>query len=203
MRRVVLMRHAPTPSNADGRVQGRLDVPLDDAGLARAAWAADRVAARYFARGWSGLRIFSSPLRRCVQTAEALALVIGGEIVVDEAFSQRSYGAWEGLTWDEVRRDWPEQWSQRESGIDPDVPGWDGQAEVAERVFAGLERIWDDEVPAVVVTHGSPITLGLLAAIGQPASSTVLGRVPHAGAASVQKVESGAWHIEAFGLGAD
>ena len=71
------------------------------------------------------------------------------------------------------------------------------------QVLAGLERVWDDEVPAVIVSHGSPITLGLLAAIGQPASATILGRVPHGAAATLRRVESGAWHIEAFGLGAD
>ncbi|MGC4175007.1 histidine phosphatase family protein [Demequina sp.] len=203
MSRIVLWRHAPTPSNADGRVQGRLDVDLDAAGLARAAWAAERIAARYGETGERALRVFSSPLRRAVQTAETLTALVGGSVVVDEAFNQRSYGAWEGLTWDEVKRDWPAQWEQRERGVDPDVPGWDGQEAVAARVLAGLERIWDDEVPAVVVTHGSPITLGLLAAIGEPASSVVLGRVPHAAAAVVTRVESGAWHIEAFGLGAD
>ena len=122
---------------------------------------------------------------------------------VDPAFAQRSYGAWEGLTWDDVRRDWPRQFAQREAGLDPDVPGWDGQQAVALRVLAGLERLWDPEVPAVVVSHGSPITLGLLAAIEQPASSTVLGRVPHGAAATLRRVDSGAWHIDAFGLGAD
>jgi probable phosphoglycerate mutase len=187
-------------------VQGRVDTPLDDAGIARATWAAERIAARYVTSrdaAGSPLRIYSSPLRRAVQTAEQLAVLVGGSVIVDEAFTQRSYGAWEGLTWDEVRRDWPEQWAQRERGIDPDIPGWDGQEAVAARVLAGLERIWDDHSPAVVVTHGSPITLGLLAAIGEPASSLALGRVPHAACASVRKVESGAWHIEAFGIGAD
>jgi probable phosphoglycerate mutase len=178
-------------------------VGLDAAGAARAAWAAERIAARYFSRGWKGLRIYSSPLRRATQTAETLTAIVGGSVEIDPAFDQRSYGAWEGLTWDEVRRDWPDQWDQRERGVDPDVPGWDDQATVAARVLEGLERIWNPDVPAVVVSHGSPITLGLLAAIGQPASSTILGRVPHAGAASVQRVESGAWHIESFGLGAD
>jgi probable phosphoglycerate mutase len=201
--RIILWRHAPTASNEGGVVQGRVDTPLDDAGIARAAWAARRIADRYVARDWPELRVFSSPLLRAVQTAQTLTQLLGGSVIIDEAFTQRSYGAWEGLTWDEVRRDWPEQWAQRESGVDPDIPGWDGQEAVGARVLAGLEKIWDDDSPAVVVTHGSPITLGLLAAIGEPASSLALGRVPHAGCGSVRKVESGAWHIEAFGIGAD
>jgi len=203
MSRIILWRHAPTPSNEGGVVQGTVDVELDDAGRERAAWAAEQLAARFRARGVERVRVFSSPLRRAVETAGALTALIGGEVVVDEAFSQRSYGIWEGLTWEQIERDWPEEFARREAGLDPRIPGWDGQEAVAARVLAGLERLWDPQVPAVVVTHGSPITLGLLAAIGEPASSLVLGRVPHAACASVLKVESGAWHIEAFGLGAD
>jgi len=196
---IVLWRHAPTPSNTSGLIQGRLDIELNDAGRARAAWAAARIVEQF----GSELRVISSPLRRAVATAEQLTSLVGGAVDLDEAFTQRSYGAWEGLTWDEVRRDFPEAWERRELGLDPEVPGWDGQEQVAARVLAGLERIWDDERPAVVVTHGSPITLGLLAAIGEPASSVVLGRVPHAAWVTVRRVESGAWHIESFALGAD
>ena len=195
----MLWRHAPTASNADGRIQGTRDIPLDDIGRAIAAWGA----ARIFDAFGGAVRIVSSPLLRARQTADELAHLTEGPVEVDPAFAQRSYGAWEGLTWDEVRRDWPRQFAQREAGLDPDVPGWDGQQAVALRVLAGLERVWDPEVPAVVVSHGSPITLGLLAAIEQPASSTVLGRVPHGAAATLRRVDSGAWHIDAFGLGAD
>lgn len=203
MSRIILWRHAPTASNTSGVVQGRVDVPLDEAGIARARWAARRIADRFLARDWPELRVYTSPLLRAVQTAEALTERVGGTVVVDDAFTQRSYGAWEGLTWEQIQREWPEQWQQREAGLDPDVPGWDGQGDVAARTLAGLERIWDPASPAVVVSHGSPITLGLLAAIVEPASSLALGRLPHAACASVRKVESGAWHIEAFGLGAD
>jgi broad specificity phosphatase PhoE len=213
---ILLWRHAPTASNLGGVVQGTLDVGLDDFGIARARWAADEIVAAHAEpvtlRGepvtprevaGSPLRVFSSPLRRAVQTAQALTEVIGGDIVVDDAFRQRSYGSWEGLTWEQIEREWPEEFARREEGLDPRIPGWDGQEAVARRVLEGLERIWDPERPAVVVSHGSPIALGLLAAIGEPASSIALGRVPHAAWAVVRRVDSGAWHIEQFAVGAD
>lgn len=199
MSAIILWRHAPTPNNLDGVIQGSLDVSLDETGRARAAWAASHIAALY----GTDLRVFSSPLVRARETAAAITSLVGGEVVVDHAFTQRSYGAWEGLTWDEVKRDFPDEFARRQRGLDPRISGWDGQRDVAARVLEGLERIWDDAKPAVVVSHGSPITLGLLTAIGEPASSVVLGRVPHAAWAVVRRVESGAWHIEHFGLGAD
>ena len=211
MSAIILWRHAPTPNNLDGVIQGSLDVSLDETGRARAAWAASHIAALYgdpvipreVAGSTSALRVFSSPLVRARETAAALTSLVGGDVVVDHAFTQRSYGAWEGLTWDEVKRDFPDEFARRQRGLDPRISGWDGQRDVAARVLEGLERIWDEAKPAVVVSHGSPITLGLLAAIGEPASSVVLGRVPHAAWAVVRRVESGAWHIEHFGLGAD
>jgi len=238
---IILWRHAPTPNNLDGVIQGSLDVSLDETGRARAAWAASHIAALYgdpviprevagdpviprevagnpviprevagdpvipreVAGSAPALRVFSSPLVRARETAAALTSLVGGDVLVDQAFTQRSYGAWEGLTWDEVKRDFPDEFARRQRGLDPRISGWDGQRDVAARVLEGLERIWDEAKPAVVVSHGSPITLGLLAAIGEPASSVVLGRVPHAAWAVVRRVESGAWHIEHFGLGAD
>jgi len=199
MSEILLWRHAPTPANESGRLQGTLDIGLDEAGLARARWAAARIVAA--ARG--EIRVYSGPLSRARQTAQILADLVGTSVVVDDAFNQRSYGVWEGLTWDEVREQWPRQYEQRMRGLDPDIPGWEGQDAVAARVGEALERIWDDEVSSVVVSHGSPITLGMLHVIDQPASSQVLGRVPHAACAVLRRVPSGAMHIDAMGLGAD
>lgn len=202
----MLWRHAPTASNLGGVVQGTLDVGLDDFGLRRARWAADCLVSSVIPRDGArpaAVRIFSSPLQRAVQTAQALAELVDTEVIVDDAFRQRSYGAWEGMSWERVRREWPDEFALREAGLDPGIPGWDGQEDVARRILGGLERVWDPERPAVVVSHGAPITLGLLAAIGEPASSRVLGRVPHAAWAVVRRVDSGAWHIEQFAAGAD
>ena len=195
---IVFWRHAPTVSNAEDRIQGMLDVPLGEDGLEKARRAASIIVERH----GSDLAIVSSPLSRAQQTAGELAELVGTEITVDAAFNQRSYGVWEGLTREEVQQQWPAEYALREQGLDPGIPGWDGQVDVAERVSAALGRVWDAERPTVIVSHGSPITLGLLALIGEPASSRVLGRVPHAGWAEVRRVESGAWHLDAFALGA-
>jgi len=199
MSAIILWRHAPTASNVADRLQGTLDIPLDEAGRARASWAATRIADTY----GPDLRIYSSPLSRATATAAVLAGIVGTEVTEDANLNQRSYGVWQGLTRDEVRARWPEEYERREQGLDPRIPGWDGQDAVATRVAATVERLWDPERPSVLVTHGSPITLGLLALMDVPASSRMLGRVPHAAWAVVKKVESGAWHLEAFALGAD
>ena len=122
----MLWRHAPTASNLGGVVQGTLDVGLDDFGLRRARWAADCLVSSVIPRGLEGpapVRIYSSPLQRAVQTAQALAEIVDADVVIDDAFRQRSYGVWEGLSWEQVRRDWPDEFARREAGLDPDIAG--------------------------------------------------------------------------------
>lgn len=199
MSALVLVRHAPTAYNAAKRLQGRLDVPLDDAGRERAAWAAGRIVAEF----GPGMRVLTSPLSRARDTADVLAEHAGGRAEVDDALTQRSYGVWEGLTWAEVGQRWPEEVERRRGGLDPRIDGWEGQAEVYERVGTALRLAWDDARAVAVVSHGSTIALGLLSLLGIDPTSQVLGRVPHTSWTVVRPVESGAWHIEAFALGAD
>jgi len=196
---MVLWRHARTEYNADGRLQGSLDVPLGEGGRAQAAGAARRLVDRY----GSDLVIVSSPLSRALDTADELAALTGGDVAVDEGFAQRPYGAWEGLTWADVQARWPEQFAARKRGEDPDIPGWGVSADVAARVGAALRDHWDPEAITVVVSHGSAIQLGLLDVLGLEPLSRVFGSVPHAAWHEVRRVESGAWHVDALGLGAD
>ncbi|WP_084038037.1 histidine phosphatase family protein [Demequina sp. NBRC 110053] len=196
---MLLWRHAPTGYNADGRLQGSLDVPLGHEGRAQAARAARRIVARY----GEDLRIVSSPLARALDTADELATLIAGDVAVDDGLTQRPYGAWEGLTWADIQARWPEQLAARQRGLDPDIPGWGRSSDVAARVGAALRRQWDEERTTVVVSHGSAIQLGLLDLVGLDPLSRVFGSVPHAAWHEVLQVESGAWHVDAFAVGAD
>ena len=88
--RLALLRHGPTEWNAAGRIQGHTDIPLSEAGLTK----------------MSGLRLpfvhprhYASPLLRARQTVEALGL---SEPVLDARLMEQNWGAWEGLTRDEI-----------------------------------------------------------------------------------------------------
>jgi len=196
---MILWRHARTEYNADGRLQGALDIPLGEGGRAQAASAARRLVERYGA----DLTIVSSPLSRALDTADELAALTGGDVAADPGLTQRPYGAWEGLTWADVQARWPEEFEARKRGEDPDIPGWGMSAEVGERVGAALRDHWDPDAVTVVVSHGSAIQLGLLNVLELDPLSKAFGSVPHAAWHEVRRVESGAWHIDALGLGAD
>ena len=98
--RVLLVRHGRTVLNAENRLRGRLDPELDAVGLAEADALAEELASR------EPSRVVSSPLRRAVQTAEAIARRAGVRVQVDRGLIDRDYGSWAGHTKDELIDRW-------------------------------------------------------------------------------------------------
>jgi broad specificity phosphatase PhoE len=84
--KLAFLRHGPTEWNAAGRVQGHTDIPLSDAGLAQMAG---------LRLPFDFARIYSSPLIRARQTAQALGLA---EPILDTRLMEQNWGAWEGLS---------------------------------------------------------------------------------------------------------
>ncbi len=180
MTTLVLLRHAPTGYNTEGRLQGSLDVPLSADGIEQAAQTAARVVGEY----GTSLTVVSSPLQRATGTADAVAALASTATVVEARFTQRPYGAWEGLTWDEVREGWPVEYAARHEGLDPAIPGWGVSEDVAHRVAAGLRDTAADAArtgveTVVIVSHGSAIMLGVAGLLGLPLTPSRLGHLPH------------------------
>jgi broad specificity phosphatase PhoE len=103
MTRIVLVRHGQTEWNRVERFRGRFDVPLNETGLAQAAATGRRIAAE-----WHPIAVYSSPLSRAVQTAEAVAQHFGLTVQPKPGLIDIDYGEWQGLTPDEARARWPE-----------------------------------------------------------------------------------------------
>lgn len=111
-----VLRHGQTAWNAEQRIQGQRDVPLDAAG----EWQAQRLARALAGVGISAL--YSSDLQRAQQTAAPLAALLGLEPVLDCGLRERGFGSFEGCTYAEIEARWPEQalrWRRREHGFGP------------------------------------------------------------------------------------
>jgi 2,3-bisphosphoglycerate-dependent phosphoglycerate mutase len=99
--RIFALRHGQTAWNAELRIQGQLDRPLDDTGRWQAARLAQALAGEKLAA------IYSSDLQRALATAQALAQTTGAPVITDRRLRERGFGCFEGLTYAEVQRDWP------------------------------------------------------------------------------------------------
>ncbi|SDM81746.1 histidine phosphatase family protein [Actinomyces ruminicola] len=170
MTRLILWRHGQTDYNAGMRVQGRIDIPLNEVGREQARAAAPGLAAL------DPVRIVSSPLIRARQTAHALAELTGTEVEFDEGLLERSFGRWEGLARADMEAHWPEEYAAWRRGEDPAGVGVETRAATSARVGGTLRRILQETMSAedrtvVVVSHGSAITLGVSHLLGLDSGS--------------------------------
>jgi alpha-ribazole phosphatase len=151
---LILVRHGRTALNAAGRLQGRIDEPLDEVGERQAKAVAERVGPVD--------ELISSPLVRARQTAEAF----GRPYVVDERWIELSYGVFEGV---EVRSTPAEVWAKwrADPGFAPD--GGESLVTLDARVrgaCADLAEAAAGDRKIAVVTHVSPIKAAVAWALG-------------------------------------
>nr|MBC7244886.1 histidine phosphatase family protein [Chloroflexota bacterium] len=103
MTRIILIRHGQTAWNKEERIRGQVDIPLDEVGLMQAEATAARIAEE-----WKPVAIYSSPLLRAVQTAQAIAQKFNLDVQLVSGINDMNFGQWQGLPYDEVEQRWPE-----------------------------------------------------------------------------------------------
>ncbi|MDQ1725987.1 MAG: ribonuclease / adenosylcobalamin/alpha-ribazole phosphatase [Frankiaceae bacterium] len=164
----VAVRHGVTAYTIAKRFCGSTDVALNEAGVAMAEAAAQRLVQR---AGVSS--VVTSPLSRTRATAEIIAAAIGAEVHTDGDLRECDFGAWEGLTFAEAQQRYPDEvtaWL-----ADPTVapPGGESFAAVRRRVTSARDRIVA-EFPGstvAVVSHVTPIKTLANLAMDAPLSS--------------------------------
>ena len=134
--RVLLCRHGETLWNAEGRYQGRMDIPLSPVGEAQAIALGARLKDLPIARA------VASPLSRARRTAELALGSRAGMLRTDEGFLEIAHGAWEGKLATEIAvEDGPRLKAWREAPDTVQMPGGESLQQV-------LDRAW----PAFVAT---------------------------------------------------
>lgn len=162
--RLVLWRHGRTAHNAQARLQGQVDVPLDEVGRWQARMAAATLLAHH-----EPARIVTSDLGRALETAQFLARACGLEPVVDPRLRERSFGRWEGLTGEEIAATWPDEYAAWRAWLDPQGIGAESRDQVAQRCLVAVTAHAQEMVEGtlVVVSHGAAIGALVGALLGQ------------------------------------
>ena len=156
---IILVRHGRTALNAQGRMQGRLDEPLDDVGRRQAASLGAYLSAEL---GPDDI-VVSSPLQRARHTAEAIAA--GREVIVDERWIELAYGEFDGRLQSDVPATTWAQWRNDDSFA---PTGGESLQEVSSRVVDAC-AYWAalaTDRRIVVVSHVSPIKAAIVWALG-------------------------------------
>jgi probable phosphoglycerate mutase len=169
MTEILLIRHGETAWNAERRLQGQIDIPLNEEGQRQAAALARALADEAVDA------IISSDLRRAHSTAQAVAEAVGLPLQTDAGLRERCFGAFEGLLYTEMEARYPEayaQWRVR----DPHARYPHGErkaetlAEFSQRAVAAVSRIADVHRGRriVIVSHGGVLDCVYRTAHGMP-----------------------------------
>lgn len=139
MPELFVVRHAEPEMS--GVMLGRTDPPLSAAG---------RLDAQARMASLRGRIVYSSPLRRALDTASFVPAPL--EVIADLA--EVGYGEWEGLTWAAIEERWPEMARRkRQDWFAVTPPGGESWQQVSARASRALQRIRRGPFPAIVVAH--------------------------------------------------
>lgn len=175
--RLVLIRHGQTVWNVEGRYQGQADPPLSAEGLTQATILASRLRRHHLDL------LYTSPLARCRQTAERLAVREGIPVHTEPRLMEIRLGDWEGRLYTEIARDYPDlfqRWQTDPWNAMP--PGGETVAQVRERVYAAIDEMLARHQGrrVGVVTHRIPLILLGMRYLNLPPDSVQRLSLPNA-----------------------
>jgi len=195
--RLLLVRHAQTDWNADGRFMGQRDIELSAIGL-RQAEAVGRRLARERPQA-----IYTSDLKRAWQTAEQIHRAIAVSCAPDQppallaepALREMSFGAWEGLNYQQITTEHPEElqaWKTDYLNYAP--PGGENALQMLERVFSAHMQIAErhPEASVILIAHGGTLQALLARLLDLPIERMWQLHISNTGVSEVELHPAGA-----------
>lgn len=177
--RLCLLRHGETLWNTERRIQGQLDIELNQHGHRQA-----RAAGEYL-RDESAAALYASDLSRAWVTAQALSDATGLTAQPVPELRERKYGVFEGLTYDQAQQTHPEAYA-RFDARDPEFAlpgGGESLVGLSSRVVTSLTRIAERHrgETVLLVTHGGVLDVVNRFVRGLPLDTPRDFTIPNAG----------------------
>ena len=190
---LICVRHGRTEWNARKRFQGHSDIPLDAEGRAQARGLAALLRDEPIATA------VSSDLLRAAETARVVLQGRDVALRIDPDWREMRFGAWEGLTWDEIVAVTPELDPAGEASPKTYIPaGGESFDELAQRVRAAVERVVAATPPhaaALVATHAGPLHALLRVLLGEASAETLKVRFVPASVTRFRRDDAGTWRL--------
>ena len=192
--RLCIVRHGETAWNAEHRVQGQLDIPLNDIGMKQAQAVGAALQGEHFDV------IYSSDLVRARQTAAPIAGSLALPVSLDMALRERHYGIFERLTYAEVKTRYPEDYARFEAR-EPDYAFRTGESlkDFSARSIAVVSKIVQSHLDEsiLVFTHGGVLDKLYRFVTGLPISAERDFGIPNAGLNRIELTPAG-WQIRSW-----
>ena len=163
--RIHLIRHGQVAGHEEKRYNGQTDVALTDLGIEQYHRLKERLADTPISA------CYTSDLTRCTTGAHIICDQFGLEPVRRSELRELNIGVWEGLTWQDIQANWPEEWQARLADlVNYRVPQAENLLDVQARIMPVVGEIIErhKEQEVLVVGHGGVNRIILLNAIGAP-----------------------------------
>ncbi len=163
--RLHLLRHGQVLGFEDKRYNGQGDIRLTDLGRQQSAAFAGRFQHQQLSA------IYSSDLYRCRMAADQIGLLQQVQPEYREELRELHIGTWEGQTWQQLQRDYPDLWQARlDDIVNVSPPSGESLLQMAQRVRPVIKQIISahEGGEIVIVAHGGVNRVILLDAIGAP-----------------------------------
>lgn len=184
MTAVCLVRHGETDWNAQKKLQGKTDIPLNATGERQAKETGE------YLKDFSWDVIVSSPMKRARKTADIINGFLNLPIVEMEDFKERSYGDAEGMSLPERSKRYP----------DKNYPNMETDEELTDRMMAGLVKVQRQfpEKKVLIVAHGAAIH-ALLSAISDGDIDIQNAKLVNACLSNIRWIEN-KWHVKDYNV---
>ena len=196
IRKLILVRHAETQWNREGRFQGHLDSRVTERGIEQIQAVAERL------RSVEVDAVYTSDLGRSILTADRIARAVHAPVVVDVRLRERSHGLFEGLTRDMANERYPELVQQYRNATGPDVapPLGESKRQLLDRALGAMHDAagHSGNADVVVIGHGALLRVFLNFVLQQPLNAQN-GYVVSNCSVSVVSHRSGVWQAEYIG----
>ncbi len=175
--RIVAVRHGETAWNVDARIQGQLDIQLNDTGRWQARCVGQALASEPLSA------VYSSDLGRAHETARAIADAAGIPVIAHTGLRERRFGIFEGKTFDEIHQTWPDHahnWKKRIPDWEP-PQGGESLLQLRERVTRTVSDLASRHrgEQIAVVAHGGVLDTLYRIATGQDVNSPRTWQLPN------------------------
>ena len=184
--RIAFLRHGPTDWNEEGRIQGRIDMPLSAPGR-------EKMAGLLPPARFEHARAFTSPLGRARETA---ALLGYPNAVPDERLSEHHWGEWEGLTREEIlARDGADCFERAGTAADFTPKGGESTRDLLARVASFIADVGRGESDAIAIAHRGVLRSAYTLATGWNMLAPMPEKLDLSGALILEVVADGALQV--------
>lgn len=153
--KLYLIRHGQTDWNLRKKIQGSIDIELNETGLKQA----EEMSSKFIEMNYKIDKIYCSKQKRALKTAEILSNHTNTDYYPVEGLEEINLGEWQGLSWAEVENKYPEefnQWLQNRRYINP--PKGESYEELLKRSLNAIHKIISENNDDVaIVTHNAVI----------------------------------------------